>query len=68
MTSYQRRKREIKFLEQCIVELEDIVKELAEELKEKGLKVRLLGSKGISGDTLITPYNNGEFMSSLAFG
>lgn len=65
MTSYQRRKREIKFLEQCIVELEDIVKELAKELKEKGLKVRLLGLKGISGDTLITPYNNGEFLSSI---
>lgn len=64
MTSYQRRKREIFYLEQCISELEDITRELAIELRENAIRIPLL-SQGISGDTLITPYNNGDFVSHL---
>lgn len=64
MTSYQRRKREIKYLEQCISELEDIVRELATRLKEHELGVPLLG-QGLSGDILLTSYNNGDFVSHL---
>jgi len=67
MTSYQRRKREIEYLKQCISELEDITKDLADQLKKNRIQIPLLGSKGITGDDFITQYNNGEFASHLAF-
>lgn len=62
-SSYQNRKREIRYLRQCIRELEDIATEFAKRLKEKGGKPFLLG-KGIKSSDFITPYSD-YFLSDL---
>lgn len=61
--SYQRRKRDIKYLEQCCNELEEICVLLAKQVGP-GMRIPLVG-KGIEGDQFITPYNNGEFEMKL---
>jgi hypothetical protein len=65
MTSYQKRKNEIAYLEQCVNELEKIAKELASKIHVKGSIPMLLLGDGITGDKYITPYNNGEFNMEL---
>jgi hypothetical protein len=59
-SSYQKRKDEIKFLEQCVGELEEKCRSL---VRNKG-KV-LFDAKGMDGDHYITPYNNEEFNMEL---
>jgi len=59
-SSYQERKQEIVYLNQCIKELEERCKSL---VKSKG-EILLCGT-GITGDSFITPYNNGEFDMEL---
>jgi len=54
--SVQSRKQKIKYLEQCVKELEEKCKDLVES---RG-RVRFCG-EGLSDDDFITPYNNGEF-------
>lgn len=63
-SSYQRRLQNIKYLEQCVKELEDIVRVCAEDLYKNNIPFRFFG-KGISGDNFITPYNNQEFVMQL---
>lgn len=64
MTSYQRRKQDIVYYKQCIGELEEIAKTLAEQLRRNNIKIPLIG-KGIGPNTILTPYNMGEFNSTL---
>ena len=56
MTAYQRRKKEVAYYQQCVRELEEIV----EAMVARGARVPFTGA-GISGDTILTPYNSGEF-------
>ncbi len=63
MNSYQKRLQNIKYLEQCISELEEICLSLAEKVP-KPMLLPLTG-KGIAGDQFITPYNNGIFSYQL---
>ena len=60
ISSYQRRKRDIAYYRQCIGELEEIARELAKQIDKPKLP---LG--GIEGDTVLTPYNTGEFYMTL---
>lgn len=62
--SYQRRKHEIKYLEQCVKELEDLCFFLAKQLGPKA-SIPLLGAD-IAGNHYITPYNNGDFALRLS--
>jgi hypothetical protein len=64
MTSYQRRLRDIKYLEQCVKELESYCFVLASLLNENKIPIKLFGH-GIQGDDILTPYNNGEFSLKL---
>lgn len=64
-SSYQRRLSNIKYLEQCIEELEGIAHGLAGLLKENNIKIPLFGQKGIIGDHYLTPYNMGDFVMKL---
>ena len=66
-SSYQNRIRDIKYLEQCIEELEEIALELASIIRKNGLKVPLLGA-GITGDKFLTYYNSAEFSTKLMLG
>ena len=64
MTSYQKRKREIAYLEQCITELRVIAKHFAAQVPpEKRIEMIDLGT--FNGDSFITPYNNSEFTFEL---
>jgi len=67
MTSYQRRKQDIEFQEQCIVELENISIALSKQLKVNNItpKLPLGGSRGIASDDYLTDYNSGEFLFKL---
>ena len=62
MNSYQKRLQNIKYLEQCISELETICFDLVEYAP---LPLPLMG-KGISGDSILTPYNSGLFNFQLS--
>ena len=61
-SSYQKRKENIRYLSQCVKELEDICFHVYKISKLK--KLPLIGA-GIAGDGFITPYNNGEFVLDL---
>ena len=62
MNSYQKRLQNIKYLEQCVQELEDLCLNLA----EKAPKPLLLPlGNCMTGDQFITPYNTGEFSFKL---
>jgi hypothetical protein len=62
MSSYQKRLKEIKFYKQCIDELEDICREIVKH----NAPVKLpLSSRGLQGDTILTPYNTGHFVADL---
>lgn len=61
MTSYQKRKENIKYLEQCIKELEETAKILAGMIDKPKLPLGM----GMKGDDFITPYNSGEFFGQL---
>ena len=67
MTSYQKRKQDIKFQEQCVKELEDIAIDLAKQLKVNNItpKLPLGGSRGIASDDYLTDYNSGDFRFKL---
>lgn len=56
MTSYQKRLENIKYLEQCVKELEEIAINLSKQLKKNNIqpKISLLG---IKPDEYITYYN-----------
>lgn len=56
--SYQRRLREIKYLQQCITELEEITVFLAKQINNSGGTINFMFKKGISGDMFITKYNS----------
>lgn len=62
MNSYQKRKQEIKYLKQCIEELESLCLGLA---KKAPKPIQGLGRHGVKGTDFITPYNNGEFFFRL---
>lgn len=66
MTSYQRRLQSIRYWQQCVVELEQIARQMAVQLNQAGLRPKLFGGLGIDGDHFITPYNDGEFGIELA--
>ena len=57
MTAYQRRKREIFYLEQCIRELEDVCLRLAAQIP--GPIMLPLGG-GMGGDDVLTLYNSDD--------
>lgn len=63
ISSYQRRKENIKYLEQCIEELEAIAKHLAEDARPS--HISKLRAQGIKGDTFLTSYNVGNFQEVL---
>ena len=56
MTSYQRRKQDIIYLEQCIKDLKCVVRSFHKQLKENKIRPKLIDFS-ISGDTILTPYN-----------
>lgn len=64
MTSYQRKKQEIKYLRQCVKELEEITMTMAAKLGEAGLSVPITQTP-LSGDSYRTPYNTGAFAIEL---
>lgn len=59
MSSYQRRKRDIAYLEQTEKELCKIVMSLVGQLKNCGIEPKFRLGYGISGDNFLTPYNMG---------
>ncbi len=61
MTSYQRRKESIKYLRQCLAELEGLIKEIVK--RNPGITIPV--SPGINPDEFITPYNSGPFAMDL---
>ena len=67
MTSYQRRKQDVAFLEQCVQELRRLALSLAYQLGHVHAPMLLkLGSgSGLRPDAYITPYNQGEFDMEL---
>lgn len=65
-SSYQNRKREIRYLKQCVGELEAIAAELTKRLKKRGGKPFFLPAGIRSGDFL-TPYDE-DFISVLFYG
>lgn len=65
MTSYQKRKREIAYLEQCIKELLEIIEVLVKEIKKNNPNyIMPLFGHGIKGDDFITPFTE-EFRMNL---
>lgn len=62
MTSYQRRKREIRFYKQCVRDLEIIIDGLLKQMKEHDLPLFVPLGNGLEGDEPITPYNCGEYL------
>jgi hypothetical protein len=62
-SSYQRRKENIKYLEQCCEELEAIAKHLAVDVCPSHISKLL--KHGIKGDTFLTSYNMGSFTETL---
>lgn len=64
MTSYQQRKRDIEYYQQCVHELEDMCLRLAAQIP--GDIVLPLGG-GVTGDQFMTPYNcdDGSFYMQL---
>jgi hypothetical protein len=68
MTSYQKRKNEIAYYEQCIDELIYISKSLCSQLIDNNINPILSHYEfGITGDMFITPYNNGDFIMLLLY-
>lgn len=65
LSSYQRRKRDIAYYEQCVSELRGIAKEMARDMAKAGIPLKLHLRGGICGDQLLTPYNTGEFEMQL---
>lgn len=61
MTSYQRQKRQIQYLRQCVAELEGIVREILRNIP--GAKLPL--PPKIDGDQFITPYNSGTYAMEI---
>ena len=64
MTSYQKRKQTIKYCQQCITELEFIVKHLTNQMVDNNIEIKPCITDGINGDDFITPYNNNPFIFS----
>ena len=64
-SAYQRRKQEIAYYRQCTGELEEIVRAIVKN--NPHVKTPLFGAE-VDGDTIITPYNNGDFLMSVATG
>ena len=62
MSSYQKRKENIRYLEQACKELEEIAKDLAKYVPPS--KINLF-RRGIKGDSFLTPYNMGNFAEAL---
>lgn len=60
MTSYQKRKQEILYYKQCVEDLKYITRELISKLEAHNIPLNLI-SISITGDTLLTPYNTGDF-------
>lgn len=71
MTAYQRRLRDIKFLQQRGEDLEAIVFALAQQVVDLGSTPALMLGSGIDGDRLINDISSGEFsmrvISSLRY-
>ena len=63
MNSYQKRKQEIEYLEQCITELKQTCFLLVESVPKRTLPA--LFPFGLAGDRPLTAYNNGEFYYQL---
>lgn len=62
MNSYQKRKQDILYLEQCIKELESLCLYL---VKNSKTPLPLSAGKGITSDQFITPYNQGTYITEL---
>lgn len=71
MTAYQRRLRDIKFLQQRGEDLEAIVFALSQQVVDLGSTPALMLGSGIDGDRLINDISSGEFsmrvISSLRY-
>jgi hypothetical protein len=70
ITSYQRRKRDVAYLEQCVKELEFIAKYFAKQFVEQGGVIGILPTPGITEDMFLTPYScpdawNGGFEAEV---
>ena len=63
--SYQRRKQDIKFYQQCVKELEELACQLAGQIPNR-IRLPLPGG-GVAGDDYLTPYNcdDGSFFLRL---
>ena len=64
MNSYQQRKIDIAYYQQCVAELEATARHLAGIINKNGLAIPMR-CEGIRGDSFITPYNSGEFDLTL---
>lgn len=71
MTSYQRRLREIQFLQQRGEDLEAIIFALAQQVVDLGAAPALMLGSGIDGDRFISDVSSGDFsmrvISSLRY-
>lgn len=61
MTSYQRRLRDIEFLQQRGEQLEERCLALARQLGENGLTPKLILGFGICGDRFLNDMSSGDF-------
>lgn len=71
MTAYQRRLRDIKFLQQRGEDLEAIVFDLAQQVVDLGAVPALTLGSGVDGDRVLNDVNTGDFsmrvISSLRY-
>ena len=65
MNSYQRRQREIVYFRQRGKQLEEIVFDLARQMKRAGIEPRIPLGRGLSGDEIITDISSGQFAMRL---
>jgi hypothetical protein len=63
MTSYQRLKGDIKYYQQCIKELEEIIACLVKQARQANIQPSY--SLALSGDDFVTKYNSGLFETEL---
>lgn len=64
-SSYQRRLREIKYLQQQTKRLKEVIVDLVEFLLENDLRLPTIPLRGVDGDEFLSELDTGEFFHQV---